>query len=299
MPLRSEHESLFWRNFGLPSEQLIGLGDIGSRVLHVGGNGGLVVDDGRFSQMLFQGVDHVIDGDRCVASAEVDDFIAERLERGDGAAGDVVDVGEIASRRAIAEEGDRLSVVRCPLSEVGRRADLSPAQAEGGIPFHVFEDHDAERVWRFEIEDQMRESPERVTAVAPLGEVEGKAPRMGLDFSNRGSELSLKAVSDMRSGFVVVIIDDFVEILLNQRVEGEAASHRSQRFFTPRQNSASVSGRTLPEAISSSRRAASASVSSGDDVGAVLRSSSTASLSLERAGNCRASFWISAVLIMK
>lgn len=78
----------------------------------------------------------------------------------------------------------------------------------------MFDDHDPDRIWGFEIEDQMGEIPERVTAVAPLGELEGKAPGIGFDFIDCSAEFSLEAISDVRPGFVVVVIDDFVEILL-------------------------------------------------------------------------------------
>jgi hypothetical protein len=42
--------------------------------------------------LVFEG-DDLIDGHRFVATAKVDDLVAERFEGGDGAAGDVVDVG--------------------------------------------------------------------------------------------------------------------------------------------------------------------------------------------------------------
>ena len=83
-------------------------------------------------------------------------------------------------------------------------------------------DHNSDRIWGFEIENQMGKIPERVTAIAPLGEVEGKAPGMGFDFIDCGAEFSLEAISHVRPGFVVLVIDDFVEILLDQRVEAQA-----------------------------------------------------------------------------
>lgn len=77
----------------------------------------------------------------------------------------------------------------------------------------------------------MGKRPERVTAVASLGEVEWKTPGVCPDFINRGSELILEAVSDMRPGFFVVVIDDLVEIFLDERVEREAARHWGSAFF--------------------------------------------------------------------
>ena len=73
----------------------------------------------------------------------------------------------------------------------------------------------------------------------------------------------------------------------------------AQRLRTPRQNSYSLSGLTLPEEISSSRRLASASASSGEQPGAVLRSNSPASFIRERGGIFRANSWISLVLSMR
>jgi hypothetical protein len=90
--------------------------------------------------------------------------------------------------------------------------------------------------------------------------------------------------------------DDFIEILLNQRLEIQYRAHAGLAGrLVPFQKAASVRGRTLPFSNSSSRFRASTKASSGVAVPGTLRSNSAANLRRERWGRFRARVLISEI----
>ncbi len=88
------------------------------------GASGRVVDHGALAGQLLDGLQQRAQGDRVIA-AQVDHLEAQRPERGQRAAHDVVDVGEIALLPAVAVEHDRPSFLH-PLDEA-EDAHLRPA----------------------------------------------------------------------------------------------------------------------------------------------------------------------------
>jgi len=123
-------------------------------------------------------------------------------------------------------------------------------------------------------------------SITPLIEVEWKVPWVLLDGGDGGTQFLLELIGDFHRSLGLVLGEDFVEILLDERMERERAAHA--RFLereTPAQNSGSVSGVTLPDSSSASRRLASSSASTGLVAGGALRKSSTASFIRERCGS--------------
>ncbi len=104
------------RDFGLPLEQLVRFGNFRRGVLHVGVVLWLIIDGGFHPQMFLDGMDHGVDAEWRIATAEVEDFITANAERGDGSASDVINVGEVAGLFAIAIESDGLAAAN-PLDE--------------------------------------------------------------------------------------------------------------------------------------------------------------------------------------
>lgn len=143
----------------------------------------------------------------------------------------------------------------------------------------------------------MREGGQRKSPVLALLEIIWEMLWIFFDGDQGTPEFCFETVGDFRTGFLLVVKKDVVEILLNERMEGEPAAHQGDESFLraaiPLQNSDSVSGGTEPDSNSESRRIASWSVSSGSELDATLRSSSLASLRRERFGSFIAKLWIS------
>ena len=96
-------------------------------------------DLGLFPEAVFDLADEIEEGNRSLASAEIDDLVSgfaitsHRLSGENGAAGDVIDVGEVARLRAIAEDGDGRAFVD-PLDEAeGRHVGSSGGTVDGEI----------------------------------------------------------------------------------------------------------------------------------------------------------------------
>ena len=90
-----------------------------------------VIDDHLASEVIGELADHGVDRDRLVATTQVDNFITQRFETGQGAAGDVVDVGEVPGLGAIAVEGDWLAAAD-PLAEAERGHVGTPGRTIDG-----------------------------------------------------------------------------------------------------------------------------------------------------------------------
>lgn len=110
-------------------------------------------------------------------------------------------------------------------------SQLSAAQTVSSVPLDVLHHHDPGRVLRFEEQDKVGESPQRVAAVAALVQVERKVPWITLNLPDCLTEFRFKPVGDMCSGLLMLIIDDLIEIPLNQRMEGKRAFHGSSTFM--------------------------------------------------------------------
>lgn len=115
VPVDEAGDALFHADLGLPAEELAGFGDVGNVGEDVGFVGWDVADAGFFPQAFFEHVDGLVDG-KDLVTAEVDDLVTEGLETEDGAAGDVIDVGEAAGLVAIAGDED-IAVLSDPLAE--------------------------------------------------------------------------------------------------------------------------------------------------------------------------------------
>ena len=117
---------------------------------------------------------------------------------------------------------------------------------------------------------------------------------------NGQSKFGFESVSYLQASLGFVICQNFIEILLHQRMKANTDGHgRARRFATPDQNLDSSRRVASPESIWFSRRSASSSRSCGEDSGATLRSSSPASLRRERCGSFRARSWISAAVFIE
>lgn len=78
-------------------------------------------------------MDHLEEADGVFTAAQVDDFVAEGFIGEEGAAGDVVDVGEIAALGTVAVELDRIALVD-PLDEaVGGHIRATGGSVDGEI----------------------------------------------------------------------------------------------------------------------------------------------------------------------
>ena len=164
----------------------------------------------------------------------------------------------------------------------------------------MLQDHDADDRERLPIKDQVRKGLKAAASIAPLIPIKRKMPRMIFDRIDRRPKFDFEAVGDIETGFSLVVGEDLVEILLNERMKGEPGAHdRLRQRVTPLQNSDSPSGLTLPFFISTSRRAASPRISAGVTTGAALRSSSLANLRRERRGSFSAKSWISDAELMR
>lgn len=142
MPFSGAGKALSRWGVRFPIQQLTCLSDRSRGVLHVRSEGGLAVDHRRPAQMRFKGVNHVIDRNRGVTAAEVDDFVAEGFECRKRAAGDVVNEGEVAGGRSIAEKGEPLSTPD-PLGEAERG---HVGAARWAIDGEVADDRDVDSV---------------------------------------------------------------------------------------------------------------------------------------------------------
>jgi hypothetical protein len=84
----------------------------------------------------------------------------------------------------------------------------------------MLQDHDSDESRRLPVEDQVRKGGEAAASVAPLIEIKGKMTRVIFDESHSGPEFRLESVGNFRSGFRLVVGEDLIEVLLNERMEG-------------------------------------------------------------------------------
>ena len=128
-------------DLGGPVEFFAGLGDVGPGGGHVGGMPGAVIDLSFFAGEFLDEGDHGRELERLVR-AKVEDVVADGAQGGDGAAGDVVDVGEVARLGTVTIDGD-LAAFANALGE----AEGSHVGATGGaVDGEVAEDADVEAV---------------------------------------------------------------------------------------------------------------------------------------------------------
>ena len=136
IPVDAEAEAFGGIDLGFPAQEAFGFVDVGPGFHHVGLMEGLLVDQGFFAELLFEGFDHGGNGDGIVAAAEVDDFVADGLHGGDGPAGNVIYIGEIPALAAVAVEGDGGAFVD-PFDEAeGRHVGSSGRSEDGEIAYH-------------------------------------------------------------------------------------------------------------------------------------------------------------------
>ncbi len=107
----------------------------------------------------------------------------------------------------------------------------------------------------------MREGGQKKSPVLALLEIIWEMLRILIDGDQGTPEFCFEIVGDLRTGFLLVVKKDLVEILLNEWVEGEPAAHQGDESFLraaiPLQNSDSLSAGTEPDSNSESRRIAS------------------------------------------
>jgi len=141
IPVNEAGEAFGHGDLGLPGEGLAGFGDVGDVGEDIGFVEGYAADIGLLVEAFFEHLDDLVDGEDFVA-AEVEDFITEGLEAEDGAAGDIVDVGEAAGLAAIACDED-FAAFGDPLAEA---EDGHVGAAGGAVDGEVAEDGDVEVV---------------------------------------------------------------------------------------------------------------------------------------------------------
>src|ERR1043165_3356545 len=109
-PFHKAMQALFDLCFGVVAEQGARFRDVGEGLRDVSGLRRLALDDGVYAELLFQERDQFVELDRA-RLAEIDDFVASLVVADDGhdAVDDVVDVSVIATRTAVAEDGDWLT----------------------------------------------------------------------------------------------------------------------------------------------------------------------------------------------
>ena len=134
IPVYQFLHALLQTDAGLPAEHLAGFADIGHVAIDVGGMGGDVDAPGFFAEQLLEGSDHRVDGHDFVP-AQVEDLVADMLERQERAGGDVVHIGEAARLLTVTGDGDG-SAFRDPLAEAKHRHIGTPGRTVDGEVAH-------------------------------------------------------------------------------------------------------------------------------------------------------------------
>lgn len=133
VPVDGSPKAFGGESLGGPVEERTSFVDDRLGVLHVGVVEGVLTDFRFLAELRGEGVDHRTDGDRVVAASKVDHLEADGFQGRDGAAGDVINVGEVTGLAAVAVERDGSAFVDPANESQGRHVGTSGGTVNGEV----------------------------------------------------------------------------------------------------------------------------------------------------------------------